>query len=325
MPTWTPSAPFVPPRGLSDPHAQTVLASFIRRPRVGPLRRERWETPDGDFVDLDFVDGPKNAPCVIVLHGLEGSTQSGYVLEVLKGAKARGWRAAALNFRSCSGELNRKLHSYSSGDTTDAKYVIERLAGQGPLFAVGFSLGGNVLLKSLAELGADAKVAGAAAVGVPFDLAACARMIDSATPMRFIYRNVFVRSLKRKALVKAERFPGRVDVDALKRARKLSKFDDVFTAPVNGYQNSAEYYARAASNPVLHQIRVPTLLISAKDDPIAPLPEFTKEARDNPALHFLISERGGHVGFIDGSLLKPGYWAEREALHFFDTRLEQHA
>ncbi|MFL5319897.1 MAG: YheT family hydrolase [Myxococcaceae bacterium] len=326
MPQYTPREPFRPLSVAAGPHAQTILASLIRRPNVGRLRRERWDTPDGDFVDLDFVQGPSDAPWLIVLHGLEGSARSGYVVELLRGAKERGWNAAALNFRSCSGEPNRKIHSYSSGDTVDAKFVIRKLRERAPkskLFAAGFSLGGNVLLKTLAELGVTRDVDAAAAIGVPFDLDSCAVQIDSAGRMTWLYRSVFVSALKRKALIKAKRFPGQLDVRAIKTAKGIRAFDDVVTAKLYGYRDAGEYYRAAASNAVLPQIRVPTLLIYAKDDPIAPPPEFSREAMENPALHFLQSEQGGHVGFVDGTPWKPGYWAEREALHFFDQRLEQ--
>lgn len=323
MPEYAPREPFRPLPGCRNPHVQTILASLIRRPRIGKLTRERWETPDGDFVDIDFLHGRADAPCIIVLHGLEGSAKSGYVVEVLRGAKARGWRAAALNFRSCSGELNLKPHSYSSGDTRDVKFVVDALKTRSPhakLFAVGFSLGGNVLLKTVAELGAESKIEAAVAIGVPFDLAACANLIDTGRGITPLYREIFVKSLKRKALKKAPRFPNAFDPAAIQSARGIRGFDDVVTAKLYGYRDYAEYYAAASSNAVLPEIKVPTLLIASKDDPIAPVPEFTREARSNPALHFLLTEHGGHVGFIDGSPLHPGYWAEREALHFLESR-----
>lgn len=308
-------------RGLSGPHAQTILASVIRKPRVKGLRRERWRTSDGDFFDVDFIHRNPSAPTLLVLHGMEGSSKSGYVAELLRGTESRGWNAAALNFRSCSGDDNELLLSYSSGDTRDPRHVVEKLTERGArLFVAGFSLGGNVLLKLLAELGEAAPITAAAAIGVPFDLASCARSIDDKNLWATIYRGVFLRTLKAKALKKARRFPEKLDSKIISAVREIRDFDTAVTARIYGYRDSADYYANAASLPALPQIRVPTLLIYSKDDPIAPPPDFPDEALTNPKLHFLQTQRGGHVGFMDGSLLRPGFWAEREALAFFDEQ-----
>lgn len=322
MPVRTPTKPFTPMRGLAGPHAQTVLASFLRRPKVKALHRERWRTEDGDFFDVDFLRTNDAAPTLLVFHGMEGSSKSGYVAELLRGAAQRGWNAAALNFRSCSGDENQALHSYSSGDTRDPRHVVEKLTANGKttLFAAGFSLGGNVLLKLLAELGDAAPIAAAAAIGVPFDLASCARSIDAKTLWSTIYRERFLRTLKAKALRKAGRFPDKLDARHIATVRDIRDFDTAVTARIYGYRDSADYYANAASLPVLPKIRVPTLLVYSKDDPIAPPPEFPAEVRGNSKLHFLETNAGGHVGFMDGTLLNPGFWAEREALAFFDEQ-----
>ena len=314
------SEPFRPARGLKSPHAQTIYAALFRPRRVPPVVRERWETSDGDFVDIDLLTGERGTPCVLVLHGLEASARASYVAEILRGCKQRGWSAAALNFRSCSGELNRLPRFYHSGETEDVLLAIQRVRQQvsGPLFAVGFSLGGNVLLVLLANLGERAPLDAAVAISVPYDLQACARTLDSGRGVYAAYRFWFLRSLRHKALAKLSLHPGFVDAVRIRRARGIEQFDDAVTAPLHGFANAAEYYARCSSGPLLGQIRRPPLLVTAADDPLArvPVPEC---AGANPALTVLITEQGGHVGFVAGSPWKPRYWAEQQALSFLEN------
>ncbi len=319
-PPFQPTEPFTPARGLRSAHAQTVFASLARSAKVPPLRRERWETPDGDFVDVDVLTGQPAAPALLVLHGLEGSSRSGYVAAVLRGVAARGWSAFAMNFRSCSGEPNRLPRSYHSGATEDPAWALRRLKERhgGPLHAVGFSLGGNVLLRLLAEEGEACLLSRAVAVSVPFDLSRCASELDRpGDPWALLYRARFLRTLKRKALEKAERHAGALSVERIRAARGLRDFDDAVTAPLHGYQSAAEYYARCSSAPVLDRIRRPTLLISALDDPFCPF-EVPASARANPRVQVLSTRHGGHVGFVAGSLWRPRFWAEAQALAFLE-------
>ncbi|MBF5042297.1 hydrolase [Aggregicoccus sp. 17bor-14] len=323
-PAFEPSAPFVPAPLLGNPHAQTIFASVFRSKDLPESRRERYETHDGDFVDLDHCEGSRaGAPHVVVLHGLEGSSRAGYVAAVVRGAHALGWGATALNFRSCSGEPNRLARSYHSGDTEDALEVLRRVRAQvqGPLFAVGFSLGGNVLLRLLEETGDAAPVDAAAAVSVPYDLEACARRIDAGGGIHRVYRERFLRTLKKKAREKARRFPGAFDVAAMERARGLVAFDDAVTAPLHGFTSARDYYARASSGPHLAAIRRPTLLLSASDDPMVPPPGIPQDAAKNPRLRVLRTERGGHVGFVGGELHAPDFWAEAQVLRFLSQQL----
>ncbi len=315
-----PSESFRPAAYLNSPHAQTLFAA-LRRPVKGPaLLRERWDTPDSDFVDIDFLPAPAQAPHLLILHGLEGSAKAAYVSELLRGAQQRGWGAAALNFRGCSGEQNRLARFYHSGDTGDALFVASRLRSRisGPLFGVGFSLGGNVLLVSLARSGQDAPLDAAVAISVPYDLAACARALDSGTGLYRLYRLWFLRSLRRKALRKLREHPGIFDGRRVGATRGIEAFDAAVTAPLHGFRDAADYYAQSSSGPLLGQIRRPTLLISAKDDPLAgsPVPD---GAVDNPSLTTVQPDHGGHVGFVAGSILHPRYWAERIALEFLST------
>lgn len=321
-PGWlfTPRQPFRPAPGLSNPHAQTGFSYLARSWRVPKLVRERWDTPDADFIDVDRVMAPADAPHLAVFHGLEGSSKSGYVLTMLRGAAERGWGAMALNFRSCSGEPNRQLRSYSSGETQDPAFALRTLRERGvtgPLFATGFSLGGNVLLKLLAEQGDESLLAAAVAVSVPFDLSVCAGALDADNRWGAFYRSFFLRRLRRKALHKASLFPGALDVERIRRSATFSEFDDLVTAPINGFKDARDYWTRCSSGPMLERIRRRTLLISSKDDPIAPIGH-SLDGLQNPHLTVISTEQGGHVGFVAGSILRPRFWAEEVAFQFLE-------
>lgn len=321
-----PTTPFVPMPGARGPHAQTILASFLRIPRPPQLRRERWETPDGDFVDVDVFDAPDDRPHVLVLHGLEGSSRAGYVLETLNALVRRGYGAVALNFRSCSGEPNRFMRAYNSGDISDALFAATRLRERGvkgPLLGVGFSLGGSVLLNLLARTGESCPLSGAAAVSVPFDLDLCATLLDQAKDLTQIYRRVFVRSLKSKTIAKCQTLEHALDPARIRRARGIRQFDDAVTAPLFDYPDAGAYYRDCSSGPKLGDIRRPTLLLSAEDDPLAPASMLPEDASSNPHLTIVRTPRGGHVGFMGGSPLHPRFWAEEQAVAFLEFVLQR--
>lgn len=316
-----PTRPFRPARGLASPHAQTIFASFARRPQVPlELTRERWTTPDDDFIDVDVLKGKPHAPRLLLLHGLEGSSRSGYIVQLLRGAAERGWSAVALNFRSCSGEPNRLAHAYSSGDTTDPLQVLRQWHAERdvPTFAIGFSLGGNVLLKMLGEAGALAKLTAAVAVSVPYDLQACVRAIDQGGGFFSLYLRNFLVSMRSKALHKAKLFPNRLDAKAIAAVKKIQGIDEHVTAPLYGFANAAAYYAACSSGPWVQKIQTPTLLISADDDPLAPASLLPPAGRANPNIALATTSHGGHVGFVDGSLTSPRFWAEDQALAYLD-------
>jgi uncharacterized protein len=323
-PRFEPSEPFRPAWGTRGPQTQTLLAYLLRRPRPPPVRRERVDTADGDFLDLDWLDAPLERPHLLVLHGLEGSPKAGYVRATLREAARRGWGAVAMAWRSCSGEPNRALRSYTSGETEDPLLVISHLRSRGvvgPLFGVGFSVGGNALLKLLAETGAQAPLAAGVAVSPPFDLAACARALDAPWSKGALYRRAFLRTLRTKAVAKLREHPGcGLDPRRVQHARTLWAFDDAFTAPSNGYRDAGDYYARASSGPLLDRIRRPVLCISALDDPMIPGETLPPERPGRPVQH-LRTDRGGHVGFLTGSLLRPRFWAEAQALCFLENVL----
>ncbi len=307
--------------GLGSTHAQTIFASLTRPTRGPSLRRERFELPDGDFVDLDTFDGAPGAPHVVVLHGLEGSSQSGYVVAVLRGASERGWGGTALNFRSCSGEPNRLARSYHSGEFGDALAVMKHVRARitGPLYAVGFSLGGNVLCRLLEETGDNSPAEAAAVMSAPYDLDACCYRLDGPGPFQLLYRERFLRTLKQKARAKLRRFPGAFDGKAMEAARTIRAFDDAVTAPLHGFRGATHYYNEASSGPKLHAIRRPTLLLSANDDPMLVAPVIPPEASKNPHLTVLLTEQGGHVGFVSGRLHSPRFWGDAQVLAFFDS------
>jgi len=296
---------------------------LFRRIRLS-LRRERVETSDGDFVDLDWADGaPPDAPLVLVLHGLEGSSTSHYVRGLLAGAQARGWRGVTLNFRSCSGELNRLPRFYHSGDTGDLDAIVRLLAAREPglrLAVVGVSLGGNVLLKWLGELGVDAPavVKAGAGISVPFDLTPCAHALDRGFA-KVVYTANFMRTMRRKVVEKARVYPGFVDLGAARRARSFAAYDDVVTARLSGFADAEDYWRRASCRPYLVRVARPVLVINAADDPFVPPEALPKPAELSPHVRLVVTERGGHVGFLRGRPWRLDAWAERRALDFVAT------
>ncbi|HEX8432283.1 MAG TPA: alpha/beta fold hydrolase [Longimicrobium sp.] len=320
--------PFRPAAWLPGAHAQTIAGRFLRRGAGVEYRRERMTTPDGDFVDLDFAvvpgaaEPPADAPLAVVVHGLEGSSRSTYVLETCHALWEVGIRSVALNFRSCSGEPNRAARFYHAGDTEDLAHVLGQLRDRAPTFgAVGFSLGGNVLLKYLGERGGESAVGAAVAVSVPFDLMAGARHLEGSRMGRF-YSRVFLRSLRRKFSGKADRIGEIADAARMRAARSLREFDDAVTARLHGFRDVADYYGRSSSGQFIPAIRVPTLVVQAADDPFVPPAAIPRDAvLANPSVTGVFPERGGHVGFIGGTPRAPEFWAEREAARFLAMHL----
>ncbi len=317
---------FEPAWWCQNRHLQTLWGPLFRRNGNLALRRERLETPDGDFVDLDWLDGPPGSPLVLLLHGLEGSSASHYIAGLMHECRARGWRAVGLNFRSCGGELNRRPRFYHSGETGDLDWLVSVLVAREPevrLGAVGVSLGGNVLLKWLGEQGDNTPgpLRGAVGISVPFDLAACARAIDRGFN-RVVYTTNFLRTMRAKVVAKARSHPGFVDVARARRARTFAEYDRVVTAPLAGFADEVDYWSRSSSGPYLARIRRPTLLISARDDPFVPpgtLPDLA--ALGSKWLTGEVTERGGHVGFITGPPWRLRFRAEERAVEFLEDML----
>ena len=317
--------PFEPAWWLPGPHAQTVAGRFLRPTRGVRYRRERIDTPDGDFIDLDWasVTGPRapadDAPLALVVHGLEGSAQSAYVLETCRALWERGIRSVALNFRSCGGEPNRLPRFYHAGDTGDIGFVLDLLVERHPgvpLAAVGFSLGANVLLKYLGERGTSARVRAAAAISIPFDLSAGADKLSASVAGR-MYTGIFIRSLQAKYRQKGRLMEGACDERRAFSARGFREFDDAVTARLHGFRDVDDYYGSSSSGQFLPRVRVPTLLVHAEDDPFVPGGAIRRDAiAANPWLVPAITPHGGHVGFIAGPPWRPRFWAEAEAARF---------
>ena len=317
------STPYRPAWWLSNPHLTTMWGKFFRKPETLSARFERWDTPDGDFVDLVRTKGAPGSPTFLLLHGLEGTPRSHYAAGTLLEAERRGWQANLLLFRTCNGAMNRAPRSYHSGETSDLDFVIQRLLYErphAPLVLAGVSLGGNVLLKWLGEQGETivGRVAGATAVSAPFDLArSCAQM---ELGFSRIYGKNFLKSLKRKAVEKIALHPGIADTNRVLSARTLWEFDDAFTSVVHGFTDAADYYFRSSSIRFLDRIRVPTLLLSSRDDPFHPpavLDDVACIVRNNPSLHSEFTSRGGHVGFVEGPHpWRTSYYAERRMVDF---------
>ena len=323
----TPPPPvFRPAWWLPGPHAQT-LGARVLRPKGGlAVRRERWETPDGDFLDLDFVVGDhlRDDVLVLLLHGLEGSSASGYILELGRRLASHGIRAVALNFRSCSGELNRGRRLYHSGETSDAAWVIDRLHERTSglhLAAAGVSLGGNVLLKYLGENPTESGLVAAAAWSVPFDLAAGSRFMERGFARNYVTR--LLRSLKAKVRARQAELGPYIDFERSLRATTFWEFDDAATAPLHGFDGADDYYRRSSSAGFISSIQIPTLVLHSRDDPFLPteaIPETALHA--NPSITPVLTDHGGHVGFVDGGVpFRPHFWAELVISEFLASRL----
>ena len=311
---------------LPGAHLQTLGARALRRAGGVPIRRTRVELPDGDFVDLDFSyprhwDGRTDAPYVLLLHGLEGSAQSKYALETYRNLDLHGLRGVGLNFRSCSGELNRLPRLYHSGDTEDLAFTIAWLTARypdRPFGVIGFSLGGNVLLKFLGERGSDlpAQLVSAVAISVPFDLGRGATHLKRLGGR--VYVSYLLRKLQRKVVAKKQMLVDKIDYDRAVSARDFWEFDDSATAPLHGFAGADDYYQRSSSVGFLDAIQIRTLLLHAEDDPFLPsdcMPRDAAERNANLLANF--TPAGGHVGFVSGSVpWRPVFWAEREAARF---------
>jgi len=317
---------FRPAWWLPGPHAQTLGARIIRPKNGLAHRRERWTTIDDDFLDLDFFEGPglDDDVLVILLHGLEGSTQSGYILEIARRLAGNGVASVGLNFRSCSGEINRGRRLYHSGETSDLQFVIKRLRERHParsLAAVGVSLGGNVLLKYLGERGSSSDLVAAAAWSVPFDLAAGARFMEHGFARHYVGR--LLRSLKAKVRARRNDLGRFIDIERTLKAKTFWEFDDAATAPLHGFTGADDYYHRSSSSTFIPEIMVPTVIIHSRDDPFLPadaIPESAMHA--NPAVTPVISDHGGHVGFVAGSSpVGLRFWAEEFIARWLKDRI----
>lgn len=315
---------FQPPPWLRNPHVQTIVPVLLPLRGNVVFERTRLELPDGDFLELDAVQtGVERV--AILSHGLEGCSRNGYIRGMAGALVAAGWDVLAWNFRGCGGEMNRLPRFYHSGETGDLRTVVARAAERySSIVLIGFSLGGNVTLKYLGEAPPHANVAAAAAVSAPIDLASCAAAIDSRRGNR-VYLRRFLSTLIAKAEAKALRFPEQLDALGARRVRTIAEFDERFTAPLHGFRDAADYWARSSARQFLPGIRVPTLLLNAQDDPFLSATCFPEdEAASNPHLFVEAPAHGGHVGFLDfaGGLR---HWAEHRIVEFLPEHVATRA
>jgi predicted alpha/beta-fold hydrolase len=310
-------------------HLQTLWGKLFRRQTPAPTVLERWDTPDGDFLEMHRLVAEEGAPRVLLLHGLEGTIRSHYAQALLNEAARRGWGADLLIFRSCGSKPNLTRRFYHSGETGDVGFVLDRILNEfptSPFALAGVSLGGNVLLKFLGERGQNLppQLKAAAAVSVPFDLARSSRRINRGFS-RF-YQRFFLNSLRKKAQEKALRFPDLAPQDRIAALRTLEDFDNLITGPLHGFRDAQDYYARSSSLPYLKDIKLKTLLFSSTDDPMLPaevLDEVREAAEENRALEVDFVDKGGHAGFITGSVpWRPFYYAEHRVGEFFAQQFD---
>jgi len=293
------------PLWLPGGNLQTLYPALLaRRPAVA-YRRERWDTPDGDFIDLDWTAtrAAASAPIIVLFHGLEGSSASHYARSLMHAANRRGWQGVVVHFRGCSGELNRLPRAYHSGDSAEIDWILRRLRARyagAPLYAAGVSLGGNALLKWLGEQGATALsvVNRAVAISAPVDLTAAGAALEDGFNM--IYTRNFLATMKRKSLQKLRQHPGLFDGERVRAARTLREFDDLVTAPLHGFRDVDDYWTRASSKPHLSRIAVPTLLMNARNDPFLPASALPLAREVSAAVTAWFPDEGGHVGFMTG-------------------------
>lgn len=304
---------FLAARWCRGPHLQTLwphLFRFRPRPRY---RRERFELPDGDFIDLDWA-GPENGdPLVIILHGLEGSSSSHYIRALSQALAERGIASVVMHQRGCGGEPNRLPRFYHAGETGDLRCLLERLRNSAPdrrLYAVGYSLGGNILLKWLGESGSDALLTGAAAVSVPFVLGDGARRLERGASR--IYQAYLVRGMKASVARKRRLMPHPVDPRELSGCRTFEQIDTCLTAPLHGFADARDYYERSSCRQFLAGISKPALIVHSRDDPFLTLAAIPRAEELSPSTTLELSGTGGHCGFVGGAMpFRPHYWLDR--------------
>ncbi len=324
------SADFTPPRGAANPHVQTLLPRLMPLPRLA-REVELLDLPDGDFVELNWalpMPAEPTAPLFVLFHGLEGSFDSPYARWLLQAAAGLGWRAVLMHFRGCGARPNRLPRAYHSGDTADAYWLLGELSHRYPRalkVAAGVSLGGNMLLKLVAEQGGDGlDLAGAIVVSAPLDLAASADTLHRGFSR--LYERHLLNALKHKVREKLKRggLPLPLDLAGLARIDSLRAYDDAVTAPLHGFHDADDYYRRASAGKLLDCIELPTLILHADDDPFMPANLYRRFPAPSDAVHLEITEHGGHVGFMEwrDGRLRP--WLARRVTQALQAWHPQH-
>ena len=308
---------FKPAWWLPGPHAQTIWPNLFRQRAKLSLTRERFEMPDGDFVDIDWAS-QNEQPIVLILHGLEGNLDSHYISGLLKHLTQNNFQAGVLYFRGCSGEVNRLPRAYHSGDTGDIAFVVAQLVAQfpdRPIYAIGFSLGGNVLLKWLGETKKDNPLNAAIAISVPFDLNNASEQLN--TGKSKIYQAYLVKKLQRSLRQRLMGVSFTSDLSPALICKTIYEYDDIVTAPIHGFKNADDYYQQSSSRQFLATIETPTLIIHAQDDPFMTQEAIPTEAELSNKVQLELSAKGGHVGFVGGAVpFRPQYWLDQRIMQF---------
>ena len=322
-----PLAPYQPPFWLFNGHLQTLWPVW-KTLRLPPILwpRERWETPDGDFIDVDCIsEGDTNSPVVVLFHGLEGNSQSHYARTMASTLRQIGWTGFVPHFRGCSGELNRLPRAYHSGDSVEIDWILRCFRARYSdriLCAAGVSLGGNALMKWLGEQRAMARMVinAAAAVSPPMDVAACGAWLDHGTNQK-IYTQHFLRTMKQQSEARLQRFPKLFDAERMRRASTLREFDDTVTAPLHGFASVDDYWQQASALPFLNGIDLPTLLLMPRNDPFLPDNCYPKPIQCSPTVTLETPVSGGHVGFSGGQGVHRDLWLPTRIINFFAQSL----
>jgi len=320
---------FKPAFGLTNPHLQTLLPTFLRARARIDYSHQTLELDDGDFLDLAWTEmSDDQRPIVLVFHGLEGSVESPYAKGLMSALKKQGWKAVLMHFRGCSGRLNRLPRSYHSGETSDAKKLINYISRTypgSPIAAVGFSLGGNMLLKLQAELGELSQLKAAVSVCAPLELNNCAARLNKGFSK--LYQSHLINSMKNNLRVKAKlhNYKTLINLDnqRINQLTNFREFDDQVTAPLHGFAGVDDYYNQSSARQYLKKIKTPTLILHAKDDPFMSEEVIPDSTELSEFTQLEISERGGHVGFISGHLFKPTFWLDRRIPEFLSPYLKK--
>ena len=316
---------FTPIPGLSNAHIQTLLPRLLRRHPLFNAYWQRLELPDGDFVDLAWSENPNTAgkkPLFILFHGLEGSFESPYANGLLSAAKEQGWLGVMMHFRGCSDVPNRLEKAYHSGETEDARFFLETIHDRFPnrvKVATGVSLGGNMLVNYLAKYNSNTLLNAATIISAPLDLSACSERIQQGFSR--VYQGYLLRSLKTNSIKKLNSTRKHIvglDKDMIAAIPDLLQFDNLITAPLNGYADAQDYYQQCSGLQFLNDINIPTRIIHAKDDPFMTTAVIPTHPLPN-CVHYQLTEHGGHVGFINGSMTKPNFWLEDTINRWFQT------
>jgi predicted alpha/beta-fold hydrolase len=314
------------PFGLFNGHLQTLYPALFRKVPLITTEHERITTPDSDFLDLIWTKAPHSTRLAILTHGLEGSAHAAYLQGMARALATAGWSVLTWNLRNCSGVPNHRLRSYHSGAIDDLQTVIEhtaRTASFEKVALVGFSLGGNLMLKLLGDtaMQLDPRIQAAVALSVPCDLASSSERLEHISNRLYMRR--FLKSLRGKVREKMQRFPGKITDDGLDQMRTFREFDGAYTAPIHGFKSADDYWQQCSCTTKLQDIAIPTLLINAQDDPfLTPSCYPIDKAKNSASFHLEMPKQGGHIGFVQFNQ-NGSYWSEQRTVEFLETALSK--